>query len=127
MAIANVVLNTKTYTYSSDQAGIITWLETSGGIPTGFSRLTMSLREPNDPTKGSPHRVDLRLRVPIVADESSICNCVGEILRWEDVRISVEIPSSGTTAERTDFALRLKDLLANAQVQSALASLVRPG
>lgn len=125
MAIANVVLNTKTYTYASDQGGIITWLETSGGIPTGFSRISLALREPN--ASGSPYRMELRLSLPVVAEDDSECACTGAILRHEDARVVVEIPNNGTTAERTDFGLRLKDLLANAQVQAALATLVRPG
>jgi len=124
MTIASVVLNTKTYTFASDQGGIISWQETSGGIPTGFSQLTMALRTPNKP--GSPYRLDMRLGVPVVATSDSTCACTGAVLRHEDARIIVEIPDSGTTAERTDVGLRLKDLLANTQVQAALATLVRP-
>lgn len=125
MAIANVVLNTKTYTFASDQGGIITWLEQSGGIPTGFSALTLALRQPNK--QGSPYRLEMRLGVPTVAAVDSSCTCTGDVLRSEDARIVVEIPVNGTTAERTDVGLRLKDLLANTQVQAALASLTRPG
>lgn len=124
MAIASVVLNTKTYAVESDQNGIITWSETSGGIPTGFSKLTMALRQPAK--AGSPFRLDLRLSLPVVATADSACSCTGSVLRHEDARILVEIPDSGSTAERTDFGLRLKDLLADTQVQAALATLVRP-
>lgn len=123
MAIANVVLNTKTYTFASDQSGIITWNETSGGIPTGFSKLTLALREPS---KDGPFRLEMRLGMPVVAAVDSACSCTGEVLRHEDARVVVEIPQTGSTAERTDYGLRLKDLLANAQVQAALATLVRP-
>ncbi len=125
MAVANVVLNTKTYAFTSDQGGIITWQEQSGGIPTGFSSLTLALRTPAK--TGSPYRLDMRLSLPVVATVDSSCSCIGTVLRYEEARVLVEIPDSGTTAERTDFGLRMKDLLANAQVQAAFASLTRPG
>lgn len=126
MAIANLTLNTKTYTYASDQAGIITWNELSGGIPTGFSKATLALREPNG-KPNSVYRLEMHLTMPTVAAADSECACTGEVLRNEAGRVIVEIPTTGTTAERTDYGLRLKDLLANAQVQAALASLTRPG
>ncbi len=125
MAIANLTLNTVTYTYASDVAGVITWLATAGGIPTGFSPVTLALRNPAK--FGSPYRLDLRMALPVVATADSACSCTGAVLRSENVRIIAEIPDSGTTAERTDFGLRVKDLVANAQVQAALASLTRPG
>lgn len=129
MAIANVVLNTKTYTYASDQAGIITWLERSGGIPSGFSVLTASLNGPSNPSKddAGPWRMQLNLKLPVVATVDSSCACIGSVLRYEQARVTVEIPNSGTTAERTDFGLRIKDLMADAQVQAMFASLTRPG
>lgn len=131
MAIANVVLNTKTYTPQSSTGSKVVWAETSGGVPTGFSLLSMELRNPplsTDRAKAgaSPFRVTLILDVPVVATEDTDCVCAGGILRWERCRIQVEIPQNGTTAERTDVGLRIKDLLANAQVQATLANLVMP-
>jgi hypothetical protein len=125
MAIASITLNSVVYSYASDQGGIITWRDTTGGIPTGFGTITM--RMGLTPSKDGPYRVELGLRLPVVATDDSDCSCAGTLLRYENVRVSVELPQTGTAAERTDFAVRLKDLLANALVQAALSSLVRPG
>jgi hypothetical protein len=128
MAIANVVLNTKTYTPVKSTGSKIDFVEASGGIPTGFSRLSFELRNPQsvDPKKGSPYRAEFVLDLPVVAASDSDCACTGDILRWEKARVLVELPQTGTTAERTDFALRLKDLAANAQFQAVLTSLTMP-
>lgn len=119
-----LTLNTKTYTFMSDTQGVITWLETSGGVPTGFSSATATIRSPNK--AGSPYRAEWRLDLPVVATADSACSCTGTVLRDEAVRVVVEIPDSGTTSERTDFALRLKDLVASSQFQTMLISLTRP-
>lgn len=124
MSAPNLVLNGKTYTFDSDVSGVITWSDKTGGIPAGFSKVTASLRPSAKST--SPYRVDLRIDIPILAAEDSSCACTGEVLRWETGRISVEIPFTGTTAERTDAATRLKDLIADATVQAMLISLTRP-
>lgn len=128
MAIANVVLNTKTYTPVKSTGQKIDFVEASGGIPTGFSRLSLELRSPNsgDPKKGSPYRAEFVLDLPVVAAVDSECACVGDILRWTKSRVLVEIPQTGTTAERVDFGLRLKDLAADTQVQAILSSLTMP-
>lgn len=125
MAVANVVLNTKTYAFSSDQSGIITWLEKSGGVPTGYQRLTASIK---DSTKADvPVRIQWTLFKPIVAAADSSCSCTGEVLRSSNCRINIEMPTTGSLAERTDLALCVKDLAANAQFQSMITDLVRPG
>ena len=125
MAVANIVLNTKTYAFSSDQGGIITLLDQSGGIPNGFSELTISLTPPQK--GGAVYRAKFGLGLPVVALVDSSCSCVGAIQRFERGSMTFDIPVNGTLAERTDFALRAKDLLANVQIQALLASLTRPG
>lgn len=125
MAIANVVLNTKTYTYSQDQNGVILWRDVSGGVPSGFPTLQMSL---SSPAKADlPYVLKLKLRIPVVATEASECTCAGDVLRWEEGNVTVQLPQTGTTAERLDFSLQMKDLMANALVLAAEQSLVRPG
>ncbi len=125
MAVANVVLNTKTYAYSKDVQGIITWLEKSGGIPTGFRSLSLSLQDSAD--AGKTVREQWVLKIPVVAAVDSACTCTGEVLRTATGRIQLELSPQSSTAERTDFALSMKDLAANAQFQSAIIDLTRPG
>lgn len=125
MAVANVVLNTKAYAFSSDTQGIITWLDKSGGIPTGFQRLTASIKEPT--SVGSPYRIQLGLVKPVVAAADSACSCVGDILRQSTLRVTIEVPSNSSAAERTDLGLSFKDLAADAQIQAMITGLVRPG
>lgn len=124
MAITALTLNTKVYSLQSDQGGIITWSETSGGIPTGFSDASLSLRKPAK--AGSPWRIELHLDLPQIAEVANECACPGQILASEKARVIVELPGTATTAIRTDFGLRLKDLMANAQIQATIANLVRP-
>jgi hypothetical protein len=124
MAVANIVVNTKTYTYASDVGGVVTMVETSGGIPTGFGKITFSLREP---VKGSPnYRAIVTEYVPVVASVDGGGFVAGQLMRYSKFSHSFEVPATGTTAERTDAALRSKDLLANAQIQGILTTLVRP-
>jgi hypothetical protein len=125
MAVANVVLNTKTYAYSSDQQGIITWLEKSGGVPTGYQKLTGSIKD--SANADVPVRIQWVLTKPTVAASDSTCSCTGEVLRTELGRIQIELDPTGSLAERTDLALCLKDLAANAQFQAMITDLTRPG
>lgn len=124
MAIATIVINSKTYTPVSFQNGVLTYEETSGGIPTGFSQLTAQLRRPD--REGGAYRLDLRLTVPVVAAEDTDCVCAGGLLRKEIHRSLTEIPNNGTTAERTDVQVRIKDLYANASIIAMLKDLTMP-
>lgn len=125
MAVANVVLNTKTYAYSSDQAGIITWLDKSGGIPTGFQKLTAKITDSQ--TVDTPIRISWQLYKPVVAAVDSACTCTGEVLRTSSCRILIEESANGTSAERTDLGLSIKDLAADTQFQAMVTALTRPG
>lgn len=125
MAIADLTLNTVTYAYNSDQNGVITWLDASGGIPTGFSSVDLSVRAPNK--GGTAWRVEANFYHPVVATDDSACSCTGTVLRSEAAKIVVNLPVSGTTAERLDDALRIKDFVATTAFQNALKTLVRPG
>lgn len=124
MAIANVTLNTKTYGFSSDQNGLVTMLETSGGIPTGFSPFSFRLDAPK--SGGQVYRASWNLALPVVATVDSDCTCVGQELRRYAFRSEALIPVTSTTAERTDFGLRIKDVFALAMVQTMMSGLVRP-
>lgn len=123
MAIATVTLNTVVYGLSANQGGFISWLATAvSGILSGLSRLTFRQTGPNAQAKDPVVRQEYKLDLPIVADASSECACVGDVLRTYSATISILLPPKGTTAERTDFGLRLKDLLANTAVQAGIVA-----
>lgn len=126
MAIANVVLNGKTYAFASDQNGVITLLDRAGGVPTSFAALTLSQRPPTNNSQSSPWKTTIGLKLPVVADAASECACPGQVQRTSYVTITIEEPVTGTAAERTDLAEQLDDLFQNAQIKAMIATLTRP-
>ena len=119
--MSNLTLNTKTYTGAGLVNGLVSWIERSLGIASGFSVTRSSLR--TDPEKGGKVRGKWDIDMPIVATESSACSCAGDVLRTADANISFRLDKRLTLAERTDFALRLKDLVASAQFQASIINL----
>lgn len=115
-----IVLNTKTYSFSGILNGITGYVERSGGIAAAFSNLTASLRI------DSKVRIVWKLVMPIVAEEASACACPGDVVELADASITIRLDPKMTTAERTDFGLRLKDLVASAEFQAGITSLVQP-
>lgn len=109
---ANLVLNTKTYTPDGVSNGVAQWSNRSDGIAAGFSVVKQTLK---NPVTGTQIKIDHTLVVPVVASVDTACVCAGEKLRESTVTISVWVPASSTTAERTDVYLRLKDLVADTQ------------
>lgn len=120
-----ISLNSKTYNFIGfDRNGVSIYQETSAGVPTGFSYLTCRVFPA---TKNEAAKVRWRLTMPVVAAEDSECGCAGSILRtysYDEGRI--EIANSGTLAERTDFGLRLKDLVATTEYQNSMKLLTQP-
>jgi hypothetical protein len=120
-----IVLNSKTYNFIGfDKNGVSVYQETSAGVPSGFSYLTCRIipGSAKDPTK-----VRWRLTMPVVATVDSDCSCAGSVLRqylYDEGRI--DVPSTSTAAERTDFATRLGDLVDTAAYQASITSLVQP-
>lgn len=125
MTVGNLTLNTKTYTYSTDANGVIGWQESSGGIPTGFSHATSQLLPPRG-AKNPAYRMEWRLSLPVVAASTDECMCTGEVLRSSTATFTVLFPPTSSVAERTDFALRLKDLVASSIFQNEIINAVRP-
>lgn len=119
--MSNITLNTKTYTGAGFVNGLVSWIERSAGIASGFSPVRSSLR--TDPQKDGKVRGKWDIEMPIIATESSACSCAGDVLRVADAVISFRLDKGLTLAERTDFALRLKDLVASAQFQASITNL----
>lgn len=115
--MSNIVLNTKTYSGSGIQNGVAAFVERSGGIAASFSQLKMS------------ERIDTKIRgkatldLPVVATEATSCSCPGTVLRVADANLQFRMDTTMTTAERTDFADRLKDLVSSAQFRAMIINL----
>ena len=120
-----ITLNSKTYNFIGfDRNGVSIYQESSAGVPSGFGYLTCRVI----PASGQqPAKVRWRLTMPVVATEDSACSCDGSVLRtYEYDEGKVNVPSSSTSTERTDFATRVKELLATTQYQASVTSLVQP-
>lgn len=117
---ANVTLNTVVYSPAGILSGIAKWVNRTGGILAGFSTLTQRYK---DPTTGTQTKIDFNLSIPVLATTDSACSCIGDVLRTNSAVISFWVAGSSTLAERTDLYLRVKDLVANALVVSAVENL----
>lgn len=120
-----ISLNSKTYNFIGfDRNGVSIYQETSGGYPTSFSYLTCRVFPA---TAKEPAKVRWRLTMPVVAAEDSDCQCAGAVLRsYEYDEGRINIPGTGSSAERTDFAARITALAANAQYLASITNLVQP-
>lgn len=121
--MANLTLNTKTYTGQGITNGVTTYLETSAGVASGYSPLTAVVRPSSDGK--APSRISWKLKVPVVA--SGLAGVPdGTVLRFIEVDITARSAPLATAAEMTHVALAVKDLAATTVFQSSLASLVQP-
>lgn len=116
-----ITLNTKTYNFAGLLQAISNYRETSGGVANAFSYLTSRVSQATN-----RYTVTWKLKVPVVAAADSSCACVGEMLDESIVDIVVKVGSKRSTAERTDLALRIKDLVASTEFQSSISNLVQP-
>lgn len=119
--MSNIVLNTKTYNGSGLAAGIASYIERSGGVPSSFSALTGSVRVD---TKA---RVTWKLQVPTVATEASACACPGDVMESDDFTISIRMGMRSTDVTRADLLQRLQDLVASSQFEASITNLEQPG
>lgn len=117
-AQATVTLNTKPYNPGQPLgAGIPAWYDRSSDVLTGFGVLSQNIRQNGN---GEALRIEFKLRMPTVATEDSTCACDGTVLHETYATVVFQIANKSSLAERTDFYLRMKDLLANAVVQNAV-------
>lgn len=122
--MANIVLNTKTYNGRGVANGIATYMETSAGFLAGFSPVTGSILLPAG--RDAKGHVKWRLSLPVMAEEASACACPGEEIDLIDAFIQVRASRGVSATVRTDFGLRLKDLVALPEFQASIASLSQP-
>lgn len=116
----SITLNEKTYNGSGIVNGIAIYMDRSAGVSAGFSKLDASVRFE------TKNRILWKLSLPIVATEASACSCPGAVLALAAVDLNVRLDPSLTLAQRTDFALRLKDLVATPEFQASIINLQVP-
>lgn len=121
--MANITLNTKVYNGSGVLNGIAQYFERSGGVAGAFSALTASVKVAFGTAKS---RIHWKLGYPVVAEEASVCACPGTVTRRLDADVDIRLDPTATVAERTDFALRLKDLVASPEFQASIINLQQP-
>lgn len=120
-----ITLNTKSYTFRGVVNAVSVYLNGTG-LASSFSNLTISLRVPFGANAKEKIRGAWKLSVPVIAEEAGTCACPGEVLRVSDADITFRMAANATLAERTDFALRLKDLTASPEFQASVISLSLP-
>lgn len=116
----SITLNTKTYSFAGIANAISTYVDRSGGIASAFSNITSSLRF------DTKVRGQWKLEVPIIVTEASSCACPGDVAKVSDLNLSYRLDKNLTLAERTDFALRVKDLVASPEFQASIINLTQP-
>lgn len=118
----SITLNSKVYNFDGfDRNGVAVYTERSGSVPTSFSTLTWGLEQGKDVTKCT-----VRMSMPIVAAADSECSCAGAVQRTFRFTWTLEVPSTSTTAERTDWEARISSLTGVAQFDAFLISLIKP-
>lgn len=120
--MANITLNTKVYTGQGVVNALATWLNTATGVFASFAFVKARVN-PSDPKFV---RIKWTGNLPTVATADSACACVGEVLYFSDFEITVRCARSSSTAERTDLALRMKDLVATTEFQSSIINYIQP-
>lgn len=119
----SIVLNTKTYTFRGfNPQSISTYMDTSSGVPNGFSPLTNRV-EGADGTGKVKSR--WKLKVPVVTADDSACGCTGDLLREIVVDIVVTSDRGSSVTERTDAADRISDLVASTEFRASIISLIQ--
>lgn len=121
--MANITLNSKTYTGNGVSNGVAWYIERSAGVASGFAPLTGSVRLAEGKT---PSNSKWKLVIPVVAATDSEQAVAGSVLRTAIVDISVRTAANATSAELTDIADQIEDLTANASFKASIASLATP-
>lgn len=128
--MANLTLNTVVYNGLGVVNSLASWVARGTGIAAGFAwvKARVNLDPDNLGQKNGSKYVRIRWNgnIPILATADSSCACTGEVLRFSDFDITIRAAADSTTAERTDLALRLKDLTASTEFQSSVINLQQP-
>lgn len=120
----SITLNSKVYNWAQfDQNGTSRYIESSAGIPNGFSPLTNKVSQADG--AGKSQQVKWRIAVPVLATEDSACACDGAVLETDYVELTFTLSKTSTLAIRQDLRLRLASLVANAQYIASVDNLTQ--
>lgn len=116
----SLTLNTKVYPFTGIMAGITSYVYRGLGLAALFSDATIQVR------LDTMSRIHAKLKVvnPVAVAEG--CCATEPVAGVMDVDIKVRLPLNATVAERTDFALRLKDFVGTPEFQAAITNLAQP-
>lgn len=118
-----ITLNTKIFSFSGFiQGAIARYLNAGTGTAAGFKLLTSKVEEP---TKDGKIKIRWKVKLPVVVSEAE-CMCPGGMVRENFADVVVTVHNSSPTAERTDIALSLKDLVASPEFQASIINLQTP-
>ena len=119
--MANMVLNTLTYTGAGVINQVASWWNRASGFAAGFSQANMSLRFSGDKWRGKGV-----LTLPTLVAEDSACGCEGQLHDTNDAEFSFRIDPKAGPETRTDLYLRFKDFVGSAQCQALFENLTYP-
>lgn len=121
-----ISIHDKTYTYRGVQLPNNDSLYTNqdAGVPAGFSPLTFQVHPGNGTTTKT--RVSVRLKVPVLADESNSCECEGTKIDEDIVDIAFNLGFKNDTARRAAILDYVQDLVLTTQFAEAVTNLVLP-
>lgn len=132
-AIGNVVINDGASTPVShtfvptniDTNGVANYADQSGGVQSGYSKLTSSLKDAaTGSTAGSSvNRVQVSVYLPTVADGSDAGIPAGTLLYFHKMDATFLMPASGTLAERKNLLAFAKNYLADASISAQVQDL----
>lgn len=97
--------------------------DTTGGIPAGFSTLSIGLSEPSN--GGAVYRVKMQLAVPKIDNVTVAGGSVSQVNVVRTSRCNIEflLPIQSELAEREDLLAMVRDLLGESVVDSVVEQL----
>lgn len=116
----SLTLNTKVYPFAGIASSISSYVYRGLGLAALFSPVTASVK------LDTMSRIQWKLRVNNPQPEDSGCCTTDPVAGFEEADIKIRMSLNATTAERTDFALRLKDLVATPEFQASIINLEQP-
>ena len=125
----SITLNTKAYAYAGVLGNYSRFAYKALGLAQLFSYATGWVSMGTKRVKGGatePSHVKWRLKVPFPLPVDAECGCPGDVQGEITAFIDITIDSALDEAARTDFALRLKDLVASTEFQGSITSLEQP-
>jgi hypothetical protein len=109
-AKGTVTLNSHVYGPGSSAGDIQRWWDRSSGVSNGFNLLSQRLYEGENKTSPST-KIQFKLKLNTLADESSACVCEGSILGSNTMDLTVSCYNGGDKAGRTELLAQIRALV----------------